>query len=304
MFNTKYPIVAVGMNQVSDINLAIAVSLAGGISTISCFNYSTSLNILNLFRLEKDLILFQSTLNNCDLILSIDDYNLLKNLKIINLIEKYKIPYLEIIFSLNFFNANFHNINSVIEKIKNLNVKIIIKTAIFPTKINNKWKNYIKNNFDAIMFKGSLGAGRVYNGASSLIDLTKETLNLYKNLTVIPSGGISSAEEVKDLLNLGAGAIGVGTLFAASEESPLSLEAKKQLVNSSFSDVSKLNTNDLHQNALIFSMVEQSQQNNTKGLIKGIQTGIEGHIFAGKGIDSITSIKPVKEIIEELCSLI
>jgi NAD(P)H-dependent flavin oxidoreductase YrpB (nitropropane dioxygenase family) len=112
------------------------------------------------------------------------------------------------------------------------------------------------------------------------------------------SGGISRPRDVKKYLNMGCVAVAVGTLLAASEESCVSIETKKQMIQSTYENVVRLK--NARQNALVFSETSTDDDNNTQSLIKGIASPNEGHIFAGKAINEITSIKPVKDIVEDL----
>jgi imidazole glycerol phosphate synthase subunit HisF len=144
-----------------------------------------------------------------------------------------------------------------------------------------------------------MGAGRVSSNDTDLVELIKQATT--SGIPVIAVGGISTAEQVSILLEAGAAAVGIGTLFAASSESCLSIEAKKQLVGASYKDLSQLATTDLSQNALVITDADPTDTvNNSKGLMHGVTTGTSGHIFAGKSIDNITQIDSVKNIIERL----
>jgi len=306
MFNTKYPIVAVGMNQVSTIKLAIAVSNAGAVATVSGFNYIDIDKTFNFSRLITDLELYQSSLNNCNFILSISDRLLLKYSELLTIIKAYKVMFLELIVNCEFLENQFL-LNGILSDLKSENIKVLIKIISISPEISKPFIEYVNSSFDGIIIKGPLGAGRVrslVNSSNSLSDLTQHCFDLFPGKSIVPCGGVGTPEEVKELIDLGAAAVGIGTLFAASAESPLSLEAKRKLISSNFEEVEKLNTTDLKQNALVFTRTEQDGDNNTAGLIKGIRSGIEGHLFAGKGINQINEIRSVKNIVEDLCSLL
>ena len=78
-FNSKYPIIALAMNQVSDAKFAIECSNAGIYPSISLFNYYKN-NTINYERFIRE-----TTLNNFMLSLTILD---LKNKYVLTLIKK------------------------------------------------------------------------------------------------------------------------------------------------------------------------------------------------------------------------
>jgi NAD(P)H-dependent flavin oxidoreductase YrpB (nitropropane dioxygenase family) len=305
MFNTKYPIVAVGMNKVSDISLALAVANAGGVATVSGFNYLVPVNTLDLESLTADFELYKADRSTCDFIFSVEDRMLINYPELLEIFDRYEIKYLELITSPEFVKDNHARFDDVIKKIKKRNIKLLVKMITIPVSDTSEWKKYINDTFDGIIIKGPNGAGRVLSMSSkSLLELTEICLKNFPGKIIIPSGGVGTSTDVLDLLCVGAHAVGIGTLFAASVESSLSEQAKEKLVMSDYSEVTQLNTTDLKQNALVFTDVEQDRENNTRGLLLGIQTGSSGHIFAGRGINNVNKIKSVKEIITNLCSLL
>jgi len=305
MFNSQYPIVAVGMNKVSDIKLALAVANAGGVSTVSGFNYLVPVNTLDLKTLISDFELYKADRNTCDFIFSVEDQMLINYPELLEIFDQYEIKYLELITSPDFVKDNYSRFNKVIKKIKKRNIKILVKMITIPVSDSSEWKKYINDTFDGIIVKGADGAGRVLSKSHrSLKEITEICLENFPGKIIIPCGGVGTPDDVLDLIRVGAHAVGVGTLFAASAESPLSKKTKEKLVMSDYSEVTKLNTTDLKQNALVFTDVEQDRENNTGGLLLGIRTGSSGHVFAGKGINNVNTVKSVKEIIKDLCSLL
>jgi NAD(P)H-dependent flavin oxidoreductase YrpB (nitropropane dioxygenase family) len=133
-----------------------------------------------------------------------------------------------------------------------------------------------------------------------------ELLKMYSHITkpLLIQGGVGTPTELSNILKQGASGVGIGTLFAASKESPLSIEAKKQFISASSNDITQLK--DTNQNALVFdqtiSKIKDNNWNRTDSLEIGIETGKAGHVYAGHGIDYITDILPVKEIVRYLVS--
>jgi NAD(P)H-dependent flavin oxidoreductase YrpB (nitropropane dioxygenase family) len=305
MFNSKYPIVAVGMNTVSDVNLALAVSKAGAVPSLSSFNYYLGNDLIDLATLKKDLEYYQRHNQVCDLIFSTSDITLIKNYQLFDFFKEFDIKFLEIIATNLLTSSGKLAVIRLLTKIKQENRKVFLKLLKISDSTKLLLDAFIKKSLiDGIILKGPNGAGRVANNSSSLEELTRVWSDIFSEIGIIPCGGVGSKEDVKNLISHGATAVGVGTLFAASEESCLSVEAKQRLIKSNSSDISTLNTYDFDQNSLVFSNEGRSLNNNTVGLKKGIITGNAGHIFVGKGIDQIDKIRSVKDIVEDLCSLL
>ena len=154
---------------------------------------------------------------------------------------------------------------------------------------------------DAYTLKSNESAGG-FGQYSSLDLLTK-----FKKITdkpLIPQGGIGTSTQIKELLNNGAEAVGIGTRFAISNESMLSNPAKLAIVNSNTSDLVTLE--DTCQRAIIFNKDEidltfnKSAWNRDELLHEGVKTGKTGLVYVGNAIDQITKIASVEEIVEEL----
>ena len=57
---------------------------------------------------------------------------------------------------------------------------------------------------------------------------------------------------------------------------------------------------EVNQLALVFTPIKSDGINNTHGLTKGVRTGSEGHLFIGRGVDQITKIISVNDIVQNL----
>jgi NAD(P)H-dependent flavin oxidoreductase YrpB (nitropropane dioxygenase family) len=290
---------AAAMNQVSDAKLAIAVREAGALPSISIFNYADHDNIVNYPLLEKEISKYIAATGDGLLVLSVDPTVI--DIKLIELLQQYSITHIELIP--NYEHIRKPWLQSVLEhnllKIQALGTKIILKVVAYPEDIQY-WSVWNNKKVDMMCIKGPMAAGRVSATSIDLVELTKQAVARF-DIPVIAVGGISTNEQVKMLLEAGAVAVSVGTLFAASIESCLSAEAKQKLVAASYNDLSRIPTIDLPQNALVITDVDPNDTvNNSIGLIQGVSTGIHGHIFAGKGVDNITQIDSVKTIIERL----
>lgn len=281
-FGCKYPIVAAPMNKVSDVDLAVACYRAGIFPSLSIYNY------IEPHSLEKAIDAFQSKTGSNKILLSLDSQEFLDK-DVQELILKLKISHLEILGDNNITQSliwdEFLKDSKALQK---EGVKILLKSLD---------SNNVSPELDGVILKSNTGAGRGVEWIDidyALMSITRR----YPAVPIIMSGGVSRPRDVKKYLNMGCMAVAIGTLLAASEESCVSLETKQQMVNATYENITRLK--NARQNALVFSEITIDDDNNTNALVKGIASPAEGHIFAGKGINEITSIKSVKNIVEDL----
>jgi len=273
-------IMAMAMNQVSDIHLAIAVRQAGAIPSLSIFNYSS------LEGLEDDLFKYQSEFGDSKILLSVSVRQIVNN-RVLDSIIANRIELVELIPAhLEEAGADDVTVETSLEVLKNNNVKVFEKCL----GISPKYRNIF-----GVILKGNEGAGRGKESLSKLFDVVVE------NYPVIVSGGIGTAEQVKYYIDRGAWAVGIGTLFAASVESKVSDETKLKMITAESVNIQNFKKG-AKQNALIFKELDGDDYNHTLGISKGVQDPDQGHIFAGKSIDQVTSIRRVSEIIKDLVS--
>lgn len=302
-FNSKYPIVSLAMNKVSNVDLAIAVSKEGGIPTIPIFNFNIDDNTIDYINFDKSLEKFYSECFDNELIISITD-KLESDKNFYEIYLKYNFKYIEIILEKIKFvgteiepNALFQikNFLNQFLKYKKSGVKFICRAI---TKFSIiEFEKKTDGFFDAYILKSDKSAGKVIKR------LKKETLeeeviflkNIFPNIKIIPCGGINN-NEAKKLLELNCPAIGYGTIFALSKESSVSLETKHKLIEMSISN----NIENTHNGVIFKKLNIQDDKNHTQALKKGIESPKEGLIYVGHGISSITEIKSVKEIISEI----
>jgi len=286
-FNCRYPIVAVAMNSVSNLNLALACYNAGIIPSISFYNYYTDnlqISDYDLQKFEEDVKIFVEQTNSGELIISMSA-NHLFDIKVQNLIKKYDLQYIELCQDVN--PSTFDSI----KKIKNnLNFRLIIK-CMYSTPLMR---------CDAVILKGPLGAGRSIPDGESLIDMTIALRKAHPNLTIIASGGITNKSDIETVLSAGADLVGIGSLFAASLESPVSDETKDKIVNSTYRDLTRIGK--FKQQGLFFGSIDQKDNmNQSNGLNIGIKDPTSGgHIYLGKAVDEIGEVLRVEDIVKKL----
>ena len=307
LLSSKYPILCAPMNRVSEKNLAVACYYAGIFPSISLLCYIDD-NKLDWSKFEKDLIDFNSQTNSNTLLVSLTDVQF-KTDKFQKLLDKKLFTHLEIICVNLRLNSNatlsehdhseFKLLITIFDKWKNFGYTILYK-SLARFVILDIEKHYQNSLFDGFVLKGPNAAGMVVDrkNNNSIYDDVIEILSYYPNTKIIASGGISTSIDIKRLLNIGADAVAIGTVYAASKESILSNETKHQMINSSSTDLSRFTKSN--QNGLIFSKLDNDDFNNTKSLELGIKSGQHGHIFAGHGIDNICDIISVQHITDSL----
>jgi len=298
VFNCRYPIVALAMNKVSDLTLACAVREAGALPSISLFNYLNP--TFNFKQFKQDIEYYCSRFGDGNLIISLGT-RLLAHPDIFKVITTNNIKAIEYIHEpLGPIDAR--RSGELLQTLRHTGVIVFFKSLI---------DNYVNNSlipFDGIIFKGPDGAGRVSQSSITLEQALAQYLVGLPDKILIPAGGIGTAEQVKHYIDLGATAIGIGTLFAACQESSISVETKQSMVQASYKDITKLERENSfhtvlgHQNALVFSRLEADDNNNTNGLVAGIESPTQGHVFAGKAIDNITEILSAHDIVQRLVS--
>lgn len=301
LFNSKYPIIAMAMNRVSDLKLAIATSKAGAVPSISAFNYYTGPGKLSYDWLRKNIKQFYKECPNADLIISIDTQFLIdEESTMCDLLIEEKVSHVELIQVDELYRSNEAVVTSHQSRMQDSGIKLILKVVSVPTDISRYARWAGNRQVDALGIKSPHGAGRAGDakGIEFCINYARE---YYSGIDIIAVGGVGTKEDIKSMTELGADYVGIGTLFAATEESPLSNEAKNQLVNKNAETLGKLQTESAKQNALIFSEYKgKDNDNNTFSLHAGITTGTTGHVFAGKGISHITSIVTVNTLVQSL----
>jgi hypothetical protein len=303
IFSSEYPILSVAMNQVSNFNLAVAVRSAGCTPSLTVFNYLKN----SLF--QKDLLLedlkkYKNIFSDCNIVVSADlDYII--DDSFISLLIENDVTFLEIILNEKYqYNHFIKNIENNLKKLKLNGTKVLLKVVDFPFDFDS-FVSKIDVKLDAIIIKTQEGAGRVsidsqFTDPKTMIDYIREK---YPDMIIIISGGIGNADDIINFQKLNINTFGIGTLFAASKESPLSEETKNKIINSNSSDIKKIKTNHPHlpQNGLIFGELESKDNgNNTFSLRAGINDPRKGILFSGKAVDKISNIKSCDEIVSEL----
>ncbi len=298
-FRSKHPIVCLPMNGVSDLNLALAISRAGSVPSLSFQNYKRYKGST----LSKDVSEFKDITGTNEIMISVTDLALIDQFE---LIYNLGVSHIEIIVLTNLdtrydgrFNCEKTYIR-MIEALQKNNTKVLIKSVSFPFEESIRFK--ISEHFvNGIVIKGVDGAGIVGGHQMSLSGRVKKANKKYEEKkAVIACGGIATSEDVNSLLSAGATSVGIGSLFALSEESKVAKESKLKIIQDNKRQLDKLMCENTHQNAFVISKFDRKDDtNHTNSLHLGVM-GLGGHLFMGAGIKEVNEILPVKEIVARL----
>lgn len=222
-----------------------------------------------------------------------------RNINFHRWLAKYKPKYIEIY---NGLSGDIKKIGTapeddvVIKLMKSIGAKIILKN------INNKdfdigYATMLASMCDAVNVKNKKAAG--YTNHQQTLQESIEWAKARYSKPVIASGGLCNKQDINEALSYGADAVMIGTVFAVAEESNLSREAKDLLVTKTINDLQKYGSNE--QSALKSGeLISNDDGNMNKNLKNLVNLGNDGIVFAGHGIESISSIRPIKDIVKDL----
>lgn len=296
-FESKYPIIEAPMNGGSDLNLALAVAEAGAFP--SYWSWAEQHND-DLFEVLSEFIKCTGTSN---IILGGLDRSRLRDPILLKMIQDLKISHVEFLAEAE--GGKISDINDVYaDSLSMAGLKFLKRTTKILTRLNfPNSSEILTNQFDGFCLKGKESAGKT--GKLSVSDLYDQQRALTPLKILVPYGGVGTPEQVKNYIDCGADAVGVGTLFAACKESPLSPGAKQKILESSSSNISYLT--DSNRNALILSsgnlLQDEQDLNRQASLEQGLRgDGTQGLLYAGTAVDHVTCLRTVKETVDYLVS--
>lgn len=271
LFNSRYPIICTPMNFVSDARLAIACNRAGIVPSL-----------VGNDKIKEQLEEFRDSCPEGNIILAVSALKLTPGF--LDLARLYRVSHMQL---LSYFPNDF------IYYRKNAPHTKFIHKLLKPEDISN-----VSKMIDAIDLKSPDAASRVMDTNQTTMERFLEQKAMNPDMPIIVTGGISTSEQIKMYLDAGAEAIGLGTIFALSEESRIHPDKKLEMIKKSFSDVTPVGVNRM--NAIVFTETQSTTNNNTEGLILGRDTKDEGLLFAGKALDNINAIESVQTIVDRL----
>jgi NAD(P)H-dependent flavin oxidoreductase YrpB (nitropropane dioxygenase family) len=300
-FQSTYPVLEACMNKGSTVELAIAVHFAGGYPSLCSWTYNGKPKLM-----QRDLNQFVSaTGSNCiHLSFELHEYT---NVEVYNIVKSHVIPTIEIIYGdKNTFRPTSSeqeltdDIVGLLKPIKSLGTKVFKR--IYDNVSQDMMDQHL---IDGFCVKGSESAG--FTGHVSVREVFLQQKAMTPNAMLIPYGGVGTAEQVKEYIDLGAETVAVGTVLALSAESPLSTETKLAAIKKQSKDLTQfthvVGNVERKQNALQFEPYQgPDNANGTIGLLRGMRGKTDGHVYLGQGIDHVTEIQSCKQIIQRLAS--
>lgn len=306
MLNIQHPIIMAPMFLVSNEQMIIEAIKAGITGAIPAMNYRTIDELRDAIRLIKSQVHGPFGIN---LIVNASNF-LYKDQLTICCEEK-----------VAFIITSLGSPAFVIEQAHQFGIKVFCDV----TDVNYALK-VEELGADAVIAVNKEAGGHAGNlSYKQLLPLLLESCKI----PVISAGGIGSADEYKQILSYGVAGVSVGSVFIASEESKVSLEYKQACVEYKAKDIvmsTKLSgtpctiikTPYVEQIGTNQNWIERFLNNNKKlkkwfkalTFYRGMKS-LEKAAFsatyktvwcAGPSIEHVNSIRPVRQIVQELVS--
>jgi NAD(P)H-dependent flavin oxidoreductase YrpB (nitropropane dioxygenase family) len=291
------------MNKGSTLELALAVHQAGGYPSLCSWTYNQN---ADLFRRDLDRFTEQTNSNNIHVSFELNEYD---NAVVHDIVRQYQLPTMEIIYGkTNTFRPTKSeseletDLLALLEPIKAQGTKIF-KRIYEP----NDQATMDRHLIDGFCIKGAESAG--FSSATPVIETFLQQRKLTPQARLIPYGGIGTAQQVRDYMDLGAEMVAVGTVLAVSAESSMSHETKQAAVDSTSQDLVHPTYNfggvERKQSTLKFGNYQGADDlNGTMALIRGLRGKTNSHVYFGQGIDHVNEIRSCQAIIQDLTSLL
>mgnify|MGYP001402972873 FL=1 len=166
----------------------------------------------------------------------------------------------------------------------------------------------IAHGADIIVAQGSEGGGHLNRGTTGLMSLLPAILDCAQGRPVLAAGGVTTRQDVRAAMSLGASGVLVGTAFLASEESNAHPLYKQKILEASTDDTE-------YRTGYSFGwtygtphrVIPNRDKWNVLRLVGGGARAIDKDrmarklsLYAGQGVGKIHSIVPAAERVAEL----
>jgi NAD(P)H-dependent flavin oxidoreductase YrpB (nitropropane dioxygenase family) len=301
IFQSQYPILEACMNKGSTLELAIAVHNAGGYPSLCSWTYNGNAKLM-----QRDINQFVDTTgsNRIHLSFELHEYS---HTTIQDIVESHKVPTIEIIYGdKNTFRPTKAEEELTSEVLQLLTPIKAIGTRVFKRIYDTVTQDLMNLHLlDGFCIKGAESAG--FTSYTPVKELFLKQQQLTPTALLIPYGGVGTATQVKEYIDLGAEMVAVGTVLALSIESNLSITTKLAAIQKQSKDLTQfahvVGNAERKQSALQFApYCGPDDANGTMGLVRGIRGKADGHVYFGHGIDHVDALKSCQEIIKELSS--
>jgi NAD(P)H-dependent flavin oxidoreductase YrpB (nitropropane dioxygenase family) len=301
IFQSPYPILEACMNKGSTLELALAVYHAGGYPSLCSWTYNGKSELL-----QRDLDRFVATTgsNRIHISFELDEYD---SDTVYQIVKSHRIPTMEIIYG---DKNTFRPTRTEAELTEDV-IKLLAPIKALGTRVFKRIYDPVEQTtmdlhlLDGFCIKGAESAG--FTSYTPIREVFLRQRYLTPGAILIPYGGIGSADQVREYMDLGAEMVAVGTVLALSIESPMSTETKLAAIQAQSKDLKQFTHTvgnvERKQNTLQFEPYQgPDDANGTMGLIRGLRGKEDGHVYLGHAIDHVTELRSCKEIIQDLAS--
>jgi len=301
IFQSTYPILEACMNKGSTLELALAVHAAGGYPSLCSWTYNGKPELL-----QRDLDRFVSATgsNRIHISFELDEY---ESDTVYQIVRSHGIPTVEIIYGdKNTFRPTRTEAELTEDVIKLLTPIKALGTRVFKRIYDPVDQATMDLHLlDGFCIKGAESAG--FTSYTPIREVFLRQRYLTPGAILIPYGGVGTAEQVREYIDMGAEMVAVGTVLALSTESSMSTETKLAALQSQSTDLTQFTHTvgnvERKQNTLQFEpYTGPDDANGTMGLLRGLRGRETGHVYFGHGIDHVTELRGCKEIIQDLAS--
>jgi NAD(P)H-dependent flavin oxidoreductase YrpB (nitropropane dioxygenase family) len=325
IFKSQHPILEAAMNKGSTLTLALAVHRAGGYPSLCSWSY-VDYNIpgdprsgrkFHMDAMQRDIDEFVAQTGSNRLHISFDLEELPDVESCHRMVDSHNIPTVELIYGIGNSSrpARFYRSAEELERmvvalnqpLRQRGVKIF-KRIFEPIDQATMGRHFL----DGFCIKGSESGGLRADVTVKELFLKQQAMT--PTALLIPYGGVSRPEQVKEYYDLGAEIVAVGTVLALSAESDLKPQTKQAAVDATSQDLGEFThtfempdatTKVRKQTALMFkTYTGPDDAGHSMSLKVGMwdATTDQGHVYFGPAIDNVTEILPCKTIIENLVS--
>jgi NAD(P)H-dependent flavin oxidoreductase YrpB (nitropropane dioxygenase family) len=299
VFQSRYPILEACMNRGSTVELAVAVHAAGGYPSLCSWTYNRHSQAM-----QQDLDRFVKLTNSNCIHLSFE-LNEFDHQVVQDIVQSHSIPTVEIIYG----KTNIYRSTDSDLELETALLRLLEPLKAQGTKIFKRiYEAVDQSTMDRHLLDGFCFKGLESAGLSSYTPV-RETFLKQRELTpdamLIPYGGVGTADQVQDYIELGAEIVAVGTMLALSAESTMATETKLAAIQKQSQDLVQL-THDFggvkrKQSVLKFgNYAGPDDANGTIGLVRGLNGKPNSHVYLGHGIDHVNEILSCQQIIQRL----
>ncbi|MCH3921869.1 NAD(P)H-dependent flavin oxidoreductase [Limosilactobacillus sp.] len=203
----------------------------------------------------------------------------------------------------------------IVSQLKEHNVKIIFR-ELNPTIAGTKKAE--KLGVDVIVATGFDEGGMLPSKVIGTFSIVPMIVDAVDHTPVMAAGGICDNRSAKAAFDLGAQGLFCGSAFIPVDESPVAQNIKEQIVNSTGEDLGLFRSEPSYWRSLPGKkpaellkldkeLAPNAEINKAMGGTQGMRVGMlmgdtdNGYVSTGTGIGTIHEIKPVKDVIDELC---